>query len=142
MPNRPPPGPCGCPGSRSRRSAQSRARWPSPRWAARRSRISDRSLLPRPALPGAAPIHSGGKAVSSLTLTENEIAALCTAGASAPSGANAQPWQVTVAGNQLLVELHPERGHGGFIDVGGDGPLVGLGGLAQRGGVHAPAIGP
>ncbi|GFJ84164.1 nitroreductase family protein [Phytohabitans houttuyneae] len=50
-------------------------------------------------------------------LTRDEIAALCSAGVLAPSGGNAQPWRVTVAGDRIAVDIDPSRGS--FLDVGG-----------------------
>ncbi|BCB75632.1 hypothetical protein GCM10022251_27590 [Phytohabitans flavus] len=51
------------------------------------------------------------------SLTREEVAALCAAGASAPSGGNAQPWRVTVAADRIDVDIDPSRGS--FLDVGG-----------------------
>jgi nitroreductase len=44
-----------------------------------------------------------------MMLTASEIAGLCEAGAMAPSGGNAQPWQVVVAGGRLRIGLDPQR---------------------------------
>jgi hypothetical protein len=76
-----------------------------------------------------------------IRLTAAEIEALCTAGSLAPSGANAQPWQVTVRGNRLLVAPDAHRGAGGFLDVGGYGSLFGIGCFAENLHIAAGALG-
>jgi hypothetical protein len=72
-------------------------------------------------------------------LTSEEIAALCTAGAMAPSGANAQPWRVTVTGNRLVVG--PDGRPGGFLDVEGYATRFAIGCFAENVAVAARSLG-
>jgi hypothetical protein len=72
-------------------------------------------------------------------LTPEETATLCTAGAMAPSGGNAQPWRVTVTGARLAVAVDPARGS--FLDVGGYASLFALGCFAANAGIAAHSLG-
>jgi hypothetical protein len=76
-----------------------------------------------------------------VVLTTEEIADLCGAGAMAPSGANAQPWQVTVRGDRMRIGLDPRRSAESFLDVGGYGSLFGLGCFAENVGIAAHSRG-
>jgi nitroreductase len=72
-------------------------------------------------------------------LTDEEIATLCTAGGMAPSGANAQPWRVTVTGDRLVVA--PGERPGGFLDVGRYASHLAVGCFAGNVAVAAPSLG-
>ncbi|MGN9908426.1 nitroreductase family protein [Phytohabitans sp. LJ34] len=73
------------------------------------------------------------------SLTREEIADLCAAGVAAPSGGNAQPWRVTVAGDRLEVGADPARGS--FLDVGGYASAFAVGCFAENVAVAARARG-
>jgi hypothetical protein len=79
--------------------------------------------------------------MSGVTLTPEEIEDLCTAGAMAPSGANAQPWRVTIRGDRMEIGVDRRRGDGGFLDVGGYATLFGIGCFAENVGIAARSRG-
>ncbi len=71
-------------------------------------------------------------------LTAEEIAALCTAGAMAPSGGNAQPWRVQVGGDRLRVRGEAD---GSFLDVGGYAARFAVGCYADNVAIAAQSLG-
>lgn len=71
-------------------------------------------------------------------LTEQETAALCAAGAMAPSGGNAQPWRVRVSADRLRVRAEPD---GSFLDVGGFAARFAVGCFAENVAVTAQSLG-
>jgi len=77
----------------------------------------------------------------SLTLSADETATLCAAGAMAPSGGNDQPWRVTVAGNTMRIGLDPRRSGKSFLDVGGYASLFAIGCFAENVGIAARSLG-
>lgn len=78
---------------------------------------------------------------NNMALTPEEIEGLCSAGAMAPSGANAQPWQVTIRGNRMEIGVDRQRSGDSFLDVGGYGSLFGIGCFAENVGIAARSRG-
>jgi hypothetical protein len=76
-----------------------------------------------------------------MMLTAGEIASLCEAGAMAPSGGNAQPWQVTASGARLRIGLDPQRSDRSFLDVGGYAALFAIGCFSENVGIAAQSLG-
>jgi hypothetical protein len=74
-------------------------------------------------------------------LTEDEIAILSTAGATAPSGGNEQPWQVIVEGERLLIRPDPDRSNNSFLDVEGYAAYFAIGAFAENVALTAPGLG-
>ena len=74
-------------------------------------------------------------------LTEDEIAALCTAGAMAPSGGNDQPWRVTADGDRLVVAPDEQRSDLSFLDVEGYAASLALGCFAENVAITAQTLG-
>lgn len=72
-------------------------------------------------------------------LTPEDVETLCTAGSLAPSGGNAQPWQVTVTGNRLRITVNDNDN--GFLDVGGYASYIAIGAFAENVAITAQSIG-
>jgi hypothetical protein len=73
-------------------------------------------------------------------LTAEDIATLCVAGAKAPSGGNAQPWRVTVSGDQMRIGRDEHAGDS-FLDVGGVAACFAVGCFAENVRVAAASLG-
>lgn len=75
-----------------------------------------------------------------MRLSEEEIDALATAGAAAPSGGNMQAWRLVAKDDALELSLDAERSTA-FIDVDRSGSLMGLGSFVENVSVEASARG-
>jgi hypothetical protein len=74
-------------------------------------------------------------------LTEDEITALCTAGAMAPSGGNEQPWRVSVDGSRLLIGPDDQHSDNSFLDVDGYAAGLAIGCFAENVAITARTLG-
>lgn len=73
-------------------------------------------------------------------LTSQDIKILSEAGEAAPSGANAQPWNVLIYSNRIEIKLDPIR-FSSFLDVNRLASIFGLGCFAQNVLIAANSLG-
>jgi hypothetical protein len=74
-------------------------------------------------------------------LTEDEVIALCTAGAMAPSGGNEQPWRVSVDDARLLISPDEQHSDNSFLDVAGYAAGLAIGCFAENVAITARTLG-
>lgn len=80
------------------------------------------------------------KLENTFSLTKNEIKCLAIKGGMAPSGGNAQPWQIDVNKNLILLKLNQKRTNN-FLDIGAYASILALGCFLENITIEADSLG-